>query len=44
MDERLAGEDNASSLYDLTDELYRCKADNVFTMYEWLLSIFAGSK
>lgn len=42
MDERLAGEDNASSLYDLTEELYNCKADNVFTMYEWLLSILRG--
>lgn len=42
VDERLAGEDNASSLHDLTDELYRCKADNVFTMYEWLLSILRG--
>lgn len=42
VDERLAGEDNASSLYDLANELYRCKADNVFTMYEWLLSILRG--
>lgn len=42
VDERLAGEDNASSLHDLTDELYRCKADNVFTMYEWLKSILSG--
>lgn len=42
VDERLAGEDNASSLHDLVDELYRCKADNVFTMYEWLLSILRG--
>lgn len=42
MDEKLAGEDNASSLYDLAEELYRCKADNVFTMYEWLQSILNG--
>lgn len=42
IDEGLAGEDNTSSLYDLTDELYRCKADNVFTLYEWLLSIYKG--
>lgn len=42
MDEELAGEDNTSNLFDLTDELYRCKADNVFTMYEWLLSIYRG--
>lgn len=42
VDERLAGEDNASSLYDLADELCRCKADNVFTIYEWLLTILRG--
>lgn len=42
MDEELVGEDNTSNLYDLTDELYRCKADNVFTIYEWLLSIYRG--
>ncbi len=42
MDEGLAGEDNTHSLYDLTQELHRCKADNVFTIYEWLLSIYHG--
>lgn len=42
VDERLAGEDNASSLHDLTDELNQCKADNVYTMYEWLRSILRG--
>lgn len=42
MDEELAGEDNTHSLFDMTEELYRCKADNVFTMYEWLLSIYRG--
>ncbi len=42
MDESLAGEENAHSLYDMTEELYRCKAENVFTIYEWLLSIFRG--
>lgn len=42
VDEGLAGEDNASSLHDLADELCRCKADNVFTIYEWLRSILRG--
>ncbi len=42
MDEELAGVDNTHSLYDLTQELDRCKADNVFTIYEWLLSIYRG--
>lgn len=42
VDEGLAGEDNASSLHDLANELVRCKADNVFTMYEWLRSILRG--
>lgn len=42
MDDGMAGEDNANSLYDLTKELSQCKAENVFTMYEWLLSIYRG--
>ena len=42
MDEELAGADNAHSLYDLTQQLQRCKADNVFTIYEWLMSIYRG--
>ncbi|MCI9531732.1 MAG: cyclic nucleotide-binding domain-containing protein [Lachnospiraceae bacterium] len=42
VDEGLAGEENARSLYDMTEQLYRCKAENVFTIYEWLLSIFRG--
>ncbi|NBH14338.1 cyclic nucleotide-binding domain-containing protein [Lachnospiraceae bacterium] len=42
MDEELAGSDNTRSLYDLTQELSRCRASNVFTIYEWLLSIYRG--
>ncbi|MEG0963538.1 MAG: cyclic nucleotide-binding domain-containing protein [Lachnospiraceae bacterium] len=42
MDEGMVGEDNANSLYDLTDELYRCRSEHVFTLYEWLLSIYHG--
>ncbi len=42
MDEDLAGADNTHSLYDLTQQLQRCKADNVFTIYEWLMSIYRG--
>ena len=42
MDEELAGVEHTRSLYDLTQDLKRCKADNVFTIYEWLLSIYRG--
>lgn len=42
MDEEMAGEDNANSLFDMAQELFQCKADNVYTMYEWLLSIYRG--
>ncbi|MFP3155876.1 cyclic nucleotide-binding domain-containing protein [Lachnospiraceae bacterium ZAX-1] len=42
IDEGLTGEDHTDSLYHLTEELFQCKADNVFTMYEWLVSIYKG--
>ncbi len=42
MDEGLAGEDNTHSLHDIVAELGVCKADNVFTIYEWLMSIYRG--
>ncbi len=42
MDVGLAGEEAAHSLHDMAQELYRCKADNVFTIYEWLKSIERG--
>lgn len=42
MDAGIAGEENAHSLHDMAQELYRCKADNVYTMYEWLKSIYLG--
>lgn len=42
MDEGLVGEDNTHSLYDMVADLNVCKADNVFTIYEWLMSIFNG--
>ncbi len=42
MDEGMAGEENAHSLYNLTAELSSCRAENVFTIYDWLLSIYRG--
>ena len=42
IDAELAGEDNVGSLYNLTQELHQCRARNVFTIYEWLLSIYRG--
>lgn len=42
VDEELAGSEHTRSLYDLTQELSRCRADNVYTIYEWLLSIYRG--
>lgn len=42
MDEELAGEDNTHSLYDLVADLSVFKANNVFTIYEWLMSIYRG--
>lgn len=42
MDEELVGEDNTHSLYDMVADLSICKSDNVFTIYEWLMSIYRG--
>lgn len=42
MDEELAGEDNTHSLYDMVADLSVFKANNVFTIYEWLMSIYRG--
>lgn len=40
MDVQTVGENNANDLYDLTDKLMLCKSKNIFTMYEWLKSIY----
>lgn len=44
MDVSLAGEDNANELYDLTERLFLCNSEHVFTMYEWLKNIYEGRK
>lgn len=42
MDVSLAGEDNANALYALTEQLSSCNSDHVYTMFEWLKSIYEG--
>lgn len=42
MDEELAGTENTRSLFEMAGRLRRCRAENVFTIYEWLLSIYRG--
>ncbi len=42
MDESLAGEENTSILRELVAKLPLCKAENVYTMEEWLRSIYRG--
>lgn len=42
MEERLAGNDVADSLYELTNKIKCCNSENVFTMFEWLKSIYEG--
>lgn len=44
MDVELAGEDNANELYELVDRLSLCNSDHVYTMFEWLKSIYEGKK
>lgn len=42
LDEELAGEDNTRMLRALVPRLTLCKAENVFTIEEWLRSIYRG--
>lgn len=42
MDVQMAGEENANILYDLTEHLEVCKSEHVYTIYEWLKSVYEG--
>lgn len=42
MDVAMVGEDVANELYDLTDKLFLCKSEHVYTVFEWLKSIYQG--
>ena len=42
MDERLAGEENTGLLYGLAEHLDACRSEHVYTIYEWLKSIYNG--
>lgn len=42
MDVQTAGEENSNKLYDLTDKLFQCKSEHVYTIYDWLLEIYYG--
>lgn len=42
VDVGIVGEENANELYDLTDRLFLCKSEHVYTVYEWLKSIYMG--
>lgn len=42
MDVQMAGEENANVLYDLTEHLDVCKSEHVYTIYEWLKSVYQG--
>ena len=42
MDVQMAGEENANILYDLTEHLDVCRSEHVYTIYDWLKSIYEG--
>ena len=42
MDTTLLGEENTQALGELTDHLFACNSEHVYTMSEWLKSIFEG--
>lgn len=44
MDTGLVGEEHAKALYGLTGRLGQFRSERVFTVYEWLKSIYQGKK
>lgn len=42
MDVQMAGEENANMLYDLTEHLNVCRSEHIYTIFEWLKSIYEG--
>ncbi|MGN0141152.1 MAG: cyclic nucleotide-binding domain-containing protein [Roseburia sp.] len=42
MDVQMAGEENANVLHDLTAHLDLCNSNHIFTIFEWLKSIYRG--
>lgn len=42
MDVQMVGEENANILYDLTDHLDVCRSEYVYTIYDWLKSVYEG--
>lgn len=42
MDVQMAGEENANILYDLTEHLDVCRSGHVYTIYDWLKSVYEG--
>lgn len=42
MDVQMAGEENANILFDLTEHLSVCRSEHVYTIYEWLKSVYEG--
>lgn len=42
MDVSMVGEEHADELYDLTEKISACRSEQVYTMYDWLKSIYEG--
>lgn len=42
MDVKMAGEENANILYDLTEHLHVCRSEHIYTIYDWLKSVYEG--
>ena len=42
MDVQMAGEENANILFDLTEHLSVCRSEHIYTIYEWLKSVYEG--
>lgn len=42
MDVQMAGEENANILFELTEHLDVCKSEHIYTIFDWLRSVYDG--
>lgn len=42
MDVQMAGEENANILFELTEHLDVCKSEHIYTIFDWLKSVYDG--
>lgn len=44
LDEKLTGEENVNTLYNLVEHLEMCNSEHVYTIFSWLKAVYKGEK